>query len=294
VLVLVGPTGIGKTRAAFDLARRHGAEIVVADSRQAYARLHIATNHPPDDYRAQVRYHGIDFADPVHQVVDVHDFLVVATAAIADAQDRGVPVVVEGGSMLWVDALTEGYDLARAEPDPMRRSELRGMGVGELAALVRRLDPGAEVDYRNPPRLVRAVEILEAHGPPLAARRRQHAPPWRFLRAGIEAPMAVIERRLRARCAEQVARGLVAETRAALDAGVPRDHPVLTGIGYAQALELMEGHITEAELPVRMLQANRRYAKRQLAWFKRYQATRWFEAEPDPAPGILSYLETAT
>jgi tRNA dimethylallyltransferase len=291
---VVGPTGIGKTATAFELARSLGAEIVVADSRQAYARLHIATNHPPDEYRAQVRYHGIEFADPVHQVVNVHDFLATAGAAIGAARQRGVPVVVEGGSMLWVDALTEGYDLARVEPDPARRSELRAMGVDELGALIRGLDPGAQVDYRNPPRLVRAVEILEAHGPPLAARRGRRPPGWRFIRAGLEAPMAVIERRLRARSQEQVDRGLVAETRAALEAGVPRDHPVLTGIGYAQALDVIEGRIPAGELPVRMLQANRRYAKRQLAWFTRHPATRWFEAEPDPTPGILSYLETNT
>lgn len=294
MLVLVGPTGIGKTRAAFEIARHLGGEVVVADSRQAYSRLHIATNHPPDGYRAQVRYHGIELADPVHETVNVHDFLRLAGAAIPDAHARGVPVVVEGGSMLWVDALTEGYDLARAEPDPGRRAELRAMDLDHLGALVRRLDPEAQLDYRNPARLVRAVEILEAHGPPLAERRRHYPLAWRFLRAGIEAPIEVIERRLRVRCAEQVARGLVDETQAALDAGVSRDHPVLTGIGYAQALDLIEGRITADELPLRMLQANRRYARRQLAWFRRHPATRWFEAEPDPVPGILRYLETAT
>lgn len=275
------------------MAKAVGGEIVVADSRQAYQRLHIATNHPPDEYRREVRYHGIEFADPIEKTVNVHDFLAVATRAIADAEQRGVPVIVEGGSMLWVDALTEGYDLARVAPDPARRAELRQMTVAELAAAVRRLDPGAALDFRNPARLVRAVEILEAHGPPLNRWRRREPPPWRFGRVGIEAPMPVIERRLAERCREQVARGLVAETREALAAGLPRHHPVLTGIGYAQALDFIEARITESELPVRMLQANRRYAKRQLAWFKRHPATRWLAAEPDPVPGILSVLETA-
>lgn len=291
---MVGPTGIGKSRAAFEVARRIGAEIVVADSRQAYSRLHIATNHPPDEYRAQVRYHAIEFADPVHQEVNVHDFLRVAGAVLAGADARGVPVVVEGGSMLWLDALTEGYDLAQVVPDPARRASLRAMSTAELAGMVHGMDPDATLDFQNPARLVRAVEILETHGPPLARWRRREAPPWHFVRAGIEAPLPVIEARLRARCAEQVARGLVAETRSALEAGVGRDHPVLTGIGYAQALDLIEGRITEAELTERMLQANRRYARRQLAWFGRHPQTQWFAAEPDPLPGILSLLETAT
>ncbi len=292
MLVIVGPTGIGKTRAAFEVARQLGGEVLVADSRQAYSRLHIATNHPPAEYRRQVRYHGIQFADPISEVVNVHDFLRLAAAAIADAQSRAVPIVVEGGTMLWVDALTEGYDLARAAPDPERRRQLRALSVEQLSALVLTRDPGAEVDLRNPARLVRAVEILEAHGPPLAASRGRLPPRWRFPRAGLESSMTVIESRLAERCKNQVERGLVRETIEALAAGVPREHPVLTGIGYAQALDLIEGRITEAELPQRMLQANRRYARRQLRWFKRQPQTTWFEAEPDPVPGILRWLET--
>jgi len=267
------------------VARRLGGDILVADSRQAYQRLHIATNHPPDEYRAQLRYRGIEFADPVSQVASVFDFL---REAGSDA-----PAVVEGGSMLWVDALTEGFDLAGVPPDPARRAELQGLSTGELAAEVRRLDPHARVDFNNPVRLVRAVEILEAAGPPLHAARRRLPPRWPFRRLGLEAPPEVIERRLRVRCREQVERGLLAETQAALDGGVPRAHPVLTGIGYAEALDCLEGRISESELPERMLISNRRYGRRQLAWFKRHPDTTWLPAEPDPVPAILGLLETA-
>ncbi len=259
--------------------------MLVADSRQAYQRLHIATNHPPDEYRAQVPYRGIEFADPVTEVASVFDFLREAGTE--------APAVVEGGSMLWIDALTEGFDLAGVPPDPTRRAELRGLSTVELAAEVRRLDPHATVDFQNPVRLVRAVEILEAVGPPLHAARRRLPPRWAFRRIGLQAPPEVVERRLRARCREQVERGLLAETRAALDAGVPRTHPVLTGIGYAEALACLEGRISEAELPERMLVSNRRYARRQLAWFKRHLDTTWLPAEPDPVPAILEMLETA-
>ncbi|MEP7105710.1 MAG: isopentenyl transferase family protein, partial [Chloroflexota bacterium] len=147
VLVIVGPTGIGKTRAAFELARHLGGEVVVADSRQAYQRLHIATNHPPSEYRAAVRYHGVEFADPVSEVASARDFLRVAGAAIESARERGVPVVVEGGSMLWVDALTEGFNLAGVPPDAGRRRQLQALPAGELAGLVRRLDPDARLDF---------------------------------------------------------------------------------------------------------------------------------------------------
>jgi tRNA dimethylallyltransferase len=291
--VLVGPTGIGKTRAAFEVALQLSGEVVVADSRQAYQRLHIATNHPPDEYQARVRYHGIEFADPVTEVASVHDFLRAATAAISDVQKRGVAVVVEGGSMLWVDALTEGFNLAGVPPDAARRRELGMMSREELADQVRRLDPAADLDFLNPVRLVRAIEILESAGPPLSAHRRRQTAPWLFRRVGLEAPLEAIERRLRVRCREQVGRGLLAETRSALEAGVPRDHPVLTGIGYAEALACLEGEFTETELPERMLLSNRRYAKRQLAWFRKHPATAWLPAEPDPVPAMLRSLESA-
>lgn len=291
---MVGPTGIGKSRAAFELARRLGGEVIVADSRQAYQRLHIATNHPPGEYRSAVAYHGIELVDPVDGVVNVAGWLAVARPAIEAALGAGRLPVVEGGSMLWVDALTEGYDLAAVPPDPSRRAQLERLSVDQLAARLRELDPDAEVDLLNPARLVRAVEILEAAGPPLAARRSRRPPDWRPVRLGLEAPMDVIERRLRSRCVEQVERGLVEETRSALEAGVPRAHPVLTGIGYAEAVACLEGAIAPAELPEHMLRSNRRYARRQLAWFRRHRATRWFPAEPDPLPDMLGFLESAT
>jgi tRNA dimethylallyltransferase len=293
VLVVVGPTGIGKTRAAFELARRLGGEVVVADSRQAYQRLHIATNHPPDEYRAEVTYHGIELVDPIDGVVNVAGWLHVVRPAIESALVAGRTPVVEGGSMLWVDALTEGYDLAAVPPNPARRAELARVGTEELADVLRRLDPDADVDVLNPARIVRAIEILEAVGPPLDARRRRQPPPWKPLRLGLEAPMEVVERRLQARCAEQVKRGLVAETRAALGAGIPREHPVLTGIGYAEAVARIDGVLTASELPERMLRSNRRYAKRQLNWFKRHPKTTWVGAEPDPVPAMLELLENA-
>ena len=293
VAVVVGPTGIGKTRAAFELARRLEGEVVVADSRQAYQRLHIATNHPPDEYRAAVPYHGLELVDPVEGVVNVAGWLRVARPAIEQALAAGRLPVVEGGSMLWVDALTEGYDLASVPPQPERRAELARLTTAELEEILRRLDPEADVDVLNPARLVRAIEILEAVGPPLEERRRRRPPEWQVLRLGIEAPMEVVERRLRDRCAEQVRRGLLAETRAALEAGVPREHPVLTGIGYAEAVACLEGRIEEGELPEHMLRSNRRYARRQLKWFQRHPATAWLPAEPDPVPAMLELLENA-
>jgi len=106
----------------------------------------------------------------------------------------------------------------------------------------------------------------------------------------LTADLATIDRRLDERSRRQVERGLVAETQAALDAGVPETAPVLTGIGYAEALARIRGELTLEELPLAMARSNRRYARRQLRWWRRDDRVKWFPAEPNPLPGILSYV----
>jgi tRNA dimethylallyltransferase len=193
--------------------------------------------------------------------------------------------------MLWADALMEGFSLGQVAPRPQRRAELGRMPVERLARLLRSLDPDAEVDERNPVRLVRAIEMLEVAGPPLARLRQRHPPPWKPVRIGLRAPLPVLDRRLAERSREQVARGLVEETRAALDSGVPADAPALTGIGYAEAVAHLRGDVSLDDLPDVMALANRRYARRQIRWLRRDPRIEWFDAESDPVPGILGFLK---
>jgi tRNA dimethylallyltransferase len=168
------------------------------------------------------------------------------------------------------------------------------MPLEQLVGLLHDLDPEAAVDLRNPVRVIRAVEVLEVAGPPLARLRRRGPPPWEVVRVGLEAPLAVIDRRLARRSQEQVDRGLLEETARALAAGVPERAPVLTGIGYAEALAHLRGRLSAAELPLRMAASNRRYARRQLAWLRRDPQLRWFPIEPDPLPAILDYLKRSS
>jgi tRNA dimethylallyltransferase len=289
VPVILGPTGVGKSRAAFEVARALDAEIVVCDSRQVYGRLDIATNKPsPADLR-QVRYHLVGIADPAG-LFTAFDFVEAANSALADIAARGHVAVVEGGSMLWADALMDGFSLAGVPPRWERRSELERLPLEELAGLLHGLDPTAEVDERNRPRLVRAVEVLEVAGPPLHRLRRRTPPPWRPIRIGLTADLSVIDQRLAERSRRQVERGVVEETRTALRSGVPPDAPVLTGIGYAEAAGLLRGEIEQERLPEVMARANRRYARRQLRWLRRDARITWFDAAEDPVPRILEFL----
>jgi tRNA dimethylallyltransferase len=291
VPVILGPTGIGKSRAAFEVARRLDGEIVVADSRQVYRGLDIATNKPGPAERDQVAYHMIDVAEPSSRI-SVHEWAKGAADAIAGIAGRGRLPIVEGGSSLYVDVLADGFNLAGVPPRPGRRQELERLDVAGLARLVDQLDPEADVDRRNPVRLVRAVEILEAAGPPLSRHRRRQPPGWEALRIGLQAPLEVIDERLRRRSLEQVRRGLIDETISALEASVPESAGVLSGIGYREALAHLRGELSLEQLPQAMAAANRRYARRQLRWLRRDERVHWIDAVDDPVPAILGYLET--
>jgi len=289
VPVVVGPTGIGKSQLAFELAEKLDREIVVADSRQVYGRLDIATNKPSPEQRKAVRYHMIDFVDPA-STFNAAQYVEGARAAINDVLARGRTPIVEGGTMLYVDALCDGFSLTGIPPDPALRAELEQLDLGSLRERLLSLDPDPGVDLANRVRLIRALEILRSAGPPLRRLRTRTPPPWMAVRIGLVAPLDVIDRRLADRSRRQVERGLIAETQAALDAGVPATAPVLSGIGYAEALAHIRGELTLEQLPHAMAASNRRYARKQLRWWRRDQRVRWFEIEPDPLPGILKYL----
>ena len=293
VPVVLGPTGIGKSRLAFELALQLGGEIVVADSRQVYQRLDIATNKPSAEHRRQVRYHMIDFVDPATNF-NAANYVEGARAAIEDIASRGRTPIIEGGTMLYVDALCDGFSLTGIPPNPPLRAELEALGVERLRERLLATDPDPGVDLDNPVRMIRAIEILEAAGPPLRRLRTRTPPTWQPLRIGLTAGLATIDRRLDERSRLQVERGLVAETQAALDAGVPPTALVLTGIGYAEALARIRGELTLEELPLAMARSNRRYARRQLRWWRRDPRVQWFEIEPDPLPGILNYVRKAS
>src|SRR5881394_3548623 len=153
--VVVGPTGIGKSQLAFELAMRLDGEIVVADSRQVYQRLDIATNKPSDEHRRQVRYHMIDFVDPATNFNAAH-YVEGARGAIDDIASRGVRPIVEGGTMLYVDALCDGFSLTGIPPNPSLRAELAALEVPAVRERLLAIDADPGVDLENPVRMIRA------------------------------------------------------------------------------------------------------------------------------------------
>src|SRR3977135_427758 len=195
---MCGPTGIRKSRLAFDLALALGGEIVVADSKQVYQRLDIATNKPSPEHRDRVAYHMIDFVDPASSC-NASEYVRGASADIADIGARGRVPIVEGGTMLYVDALSDGFSLTGVPPNAELRAELEALNAAALRTRLLALDDDPGVDLQNSVRMIRAIEVLQAAGPPLRRLRTRTPPAWQAVRIGLSAPLEVIDRRLEER-----------------------------------------------------------------------------------------------
>jgi tRNA dimethylallyltransferase len=297
LVAVVGPTCTGKTSLAVAMAHRLGsAELLNADSRQLRRGLSVGTCAPTAAELDGVPCHLLDLAEP-GEPFTVADWLEAATGALRELEHRGrVPIVV-GGTGLYVNALVGGFDFGHAPPDPERRAARSAVaatpaGLATLAAELRERDPAAaaDIDLRNPRRVVRALEILDVRGVPLGVARRAQERPAVLI--GVDADAALHERWIRDRVAGMFASGaLLDETRAALRRGMTA--PVLAGcgIGYAEAIDVLGGRTTSEAAAEATVRRTVRYAKAQRRFFRRDRRTHWLRrAGETPAELVDSAL----
>ncbi len=271
VLVLVGPTAVGKTAVVTALAGLAPIEIVSADSRQLYRSLDIGTAKPSGAERAAAPYHLLDVALPTERF-SAGRFALEAAQGIRGIQGRGRLPVVVGGTGFYVRALFQGL-FAEPPLDPARRAALRDALAPLPAATVHRwairLDPGFAGGGRQ--RAARAIEIALLTGRPLSELHhaaRPGAPALSAWYARLALPREVLAERIRARAQAMLDAGLVDEVRRVLAAGVPPDAPGLSAVGYPEVLEHLEGRLPAAHLAATIAAATRRYAKRQETWLR--------------------------
>jgi tRNA dimethylallyltransferase len=299
VLAVLGPTASGKSALGLALAERHGGEIINCDSTAVYRGFDIGTDKLPLEARRGVSHHLIDIADPT-DVYTAAQFARDAAAVIRDVHGRGRLPVLVGGTGFYYRALTRGLFPGPGADDRLRarldRVAMR-RGPERLHRMLARVDPesAARIMPRDQKRLVRALEVYLATGKPLTAHFATTASPiadCRVTAIALRLPPALTAERVARRVDDQFARGIVDEVRGLLARGVPPDARPFGGLVYRQVMEMLRGVRGEAETRALIVQENRRYARRQLIWFRKEPNLRWFDG-PGERADTLQRVEAA-
>lgn len=292
LVVVVGPTASGKTDLSLRLAEHYGAPIVSADSRQCYRGMAIGTAQPSGEELQRADHYFI----ASHELGDDLSsgrFEVQALGLLERLFTDHRRVIAVGGSGLYVKALCEGMDeLPQADPALRRRlsERLSEEGLEPLAAELARLDPDyyAVVDRRNPARVVRALEVCLQTGLPYSRQRSgvRRVRPFGIVKTGIEMDRDVLYARIDRRVDRMMAEGLEAEARLLY----PYRHlNALRTVGYAELFDYFDGRLTLPEVVEAIKRNTRRYAKRQLTWFRRDPSVRWFR--PDQFDDLIAHID---
>jgi tRNA dimethylallyltransferase len=283
---IVGPTGVGKSAVALNLAERLHAEIVNADSRQIYRGLDIGTAKPSAEDRRRVVHHLIDVRSP-RDPLDVAGFLALARSAIADAAARGRAILVVGGSGLYLRVLRGGI-FAGPRAAPAMRRELEAIaadrGIEYLHSQLAEVDPFSadRIGHRDLYRIVRALEVFRLTGQPISTLQGLHRfadREYETMTVGITMDRERLYEEIGRRFDDMIERGLVDEVRALLREGYDRDHPLLKSVGYRQIAAAVCGEMTLEGAIALAKRDTRRLAKRQLTWFRADREIFWLDAE---------------
>jgi len=298
-VLLLGPTGSGKTALSLTLGERFGGEIVSCDSVAVYRGMDLGTAKPSDEDQARLPHHLIDVAEP-NQPFTAGEYSRQARAALRDISNRGNLPIVTGGTGLYLRALTEGLFAGPARQQELRsRLEQSRQRRGELwlHRLLTRLDPtsAARIHANDTPKLIRAIEVCLTARKPLSevlaseVSARDPLTGFRLLRIGLNPPRQQLYGRLNRRAAAMFASGLIDETRGLLECYGPVK--ALDSLGYRQALCVLRESFSIDDAIRAAQQGHRNYAKRQLTWFRCEPEVHWIEGFGDEAETIRAASE---
>ena len=286
IICVVGPTASGKTALAVEIAKATNGEVVSCDSMQIYRRLSIGTAKPTHEEMQGVVHHMIDVCEP-DEDFSVGRYVEMATPIVEDILRRGKTAVIAGGTGLYVDNLIKGGEFAPFPATGCREKLEQRLEAEGLEALIEELaaiDPEAlEKSQRNPRRIIRALEVFQETGETITAHNRRTAaipPKFDPLWIGIDfADRQELYDRIDLRVELMVKDGLLEEIREVLNSGIPEKCTAMQAIGYKEFLDAMAGRSTIDEAIAQVQQSSRRYAKRQLTWFRRNERIHWLRRE---------------
>ena len=284
LILLVGPTAVGKTELSIQLAERLNGEIVSADSRLFYRGMDIGTAKPTVEERARVPHHLIDVADP-DETRSLAVFQRAATEIIADIHARDKLPFLVGGTGQYIRAVTEGWKPPEVKPDPRLRGILENLavenGIYWLYEGLKLIDPLAaeKIDPRNVRRTVRALEVIMTTGKPFSQQRGQSESPYNLLTIGLNRPREELYQRVDERIEVMFAAGFLDEVKRLLEKGYSPELPTMSAIGYRECVRVVKGELSIEQAKAEMRRATRIFVRRQANWFKPDDPDiYWFEA----------------
>jgi len=299
VLAVLGPTASGKSALGLALAERYSGEIISCDSTASYRGFDIGTDKPSLDARGGIPHHLIDVAEPT-EVYTAAQFARDAARVIREIHARGHLPVLVGGTGFYYRALTRGLFPGPGADEGLRRRLNRvadRRGVERLHVMLHRADPESalRIMRRDRKRIVRALEVYFATGRPLTDHFRETVSliaDCDVVPLALRLPAALTAERVARRVEEQFARGIVEEVQALIARGVPRDARPFGGLVYRQVMEMLTGVRDEAATRALITRENRRYARRQLIWFRKEPTLIWVDG-PGERPETLTRVEGA-
>lgn len=288
LLVIVGPTAVGKTSLSITLAAEFNGEIVSADSRLLYKGMDIGTAKPTIEQRSAVPHHLIDVCRP-DQTITLAQYQRLAYRTIDDIHQRYRLPILVGGTGQYVKAIVEGWGIPEVAPRKPLRKALARVGGPELSRWLAHLDPEAaeRIDPRNVRRVIRALEVTLVTGRPITELQRKYPPPYRIKTIGLTTGRETLYERIDRRVEQMMEAGLLAEVEALLEAGYKPSLPAFSGLGYRQLLDylagdrpLAEGVLEEAVERIQF--ETHRFARQQYTWFRLDDpAITWFDRRHD-------------
>lgn len=291
IITVEGPTASGKTSLGIEIALKYGGEIVSADSMQIYKHMDIGSAKPTAEELAAVPHHMISIAEPTVNY-SLSDYVTEARKAIADIHKRGKIPVIVGGTGLYINTLINNINLSEETPNSDLRHELERyaeeQGNEALHMRLEKIDPEAarNIHMNNVKRVIRAIEIYENTGITMTEQIRRSKSAGKIYEAheyGVRYEREVLYDRINRRVDMMLESGLVGEVKACLKLGCTRDNTSMQGIGYKEVIDYLEDKCDFDTMAERIKQESRRYAKRQITWFKRNNIT-WLE--PGEIPDI--------
>jgi tRNA dimethylallyltransferase len=269
LLVIVGPTAVGKTALSIALAQKFDGEIVSADSRLFYKDMDIGTAKPTIEQRTAVPHHLIDLCRP-DQTITLAQYQRLAYETIDAIHQSGRLPLLVGGTGQYVKAVVEGWGIPEVAPRKRLRKALENLGGPELARWLAALDPEAaeRIDPRNVRRVVRALEVTLVTGRPISELQRKKPPPYRIKTIGLHTDRETLYQRIDHRVDQMMAAGLLDEVKTLLAEGYKPNLPAMSGLGYRQLLEHLAGNNTLEEAVERIQFETHRFARQQATWFR--------------------------